>query len=77
MPARSKSQQRLFGACEHGAGYASCPKGMTKAQMHDFAATKTKGLPNRVKKMQGGGVIPVIGSPKDHGTFKDQGIHYG
>lgn len=57
MPAESKSQRRLMGACEHGAGYASCPKGMTKAQMHDFATTKEKGLPMRVKK-QAGGMIP-------------------
>jgi len=56
MPAVSKSQRRLMGACEHGAGYASCPKGMTKSQMHDFSSTKEKSLPNRVKpkrKMKG------------------------
>jgi hypothetical protein len=50
MPAVSKSQRRLMGACEHGVGYAACPKGMTKKQMHDFASTKEAGLPNRVKK---------------------------
>jgi hypothetical protein len=35
-------------ACEHGADYESCPKGMTKAQMRDFAKTSTKGLPEHV-----------------------------
>lgn len=44
-----------MGACSHGANYAKCPKGMTKAQMRDFAATKEKGLP--MKKKQMGGVI--------------------
>jgi len=48
MPSVSKAQRRFMGACEHGAGYESCPKGMTKQQMHDFAATKEKGLPERV-----------------------------
>jgi len=51
MPAKSKSQQRFFGMCEHDPGASpNCPKGMTKKQMHDFAATSTKGLPNRVRK---------------------------
>ena len=49
MPAVSKAQRRLMGACEHGADYASCPQGMTHQQMHDFAATPEKGLPKRVK----------------------------
>ncbi len=49
MPAKSVAQRKLFGACEHGSDYASCPKGMTKKQMHDFASTKDKGLPYRVK----------------------------
>lgn len=76
MPAVSKAQRRLMAACEHGAGYASCPTGMTKAQMRDFATTKEKGLPRRVKKMQGGG-IATCGNLKDHGTFKSLGIRYG
>lgn len=50
MPAKSIAQRRLMGACEHGAGYASCPKGMSKGQMHDFATTPEKGLPMRKKK---------------------------
>lgn len=47
MPAVSKSQRRLMGACEHGADYEACPKDMTKEQMHDFATTKETGLPQR------------------------------
>jgi hypothetical protein len=62
-----------MGACEHGADYASCPKDMTKAQMHDFAVTKDKGLPNRVKKKFSSGGA-VIGKPKDHMTFEQLGI---
>lgn len=50
MPARSKAQRRLMGACEHGADFASCPKHMTHQQMHDFAATPEKGLPVRISK---------------------------
>ena len=50
-PAVSQAQRRFFGMCEHDPGAsADCPKGMTHAQMHDFAATKDKGLPEHVKK---------------------------
>lgn len=63
MPAVSKSQRRLFGACEHGAGYSSCPKGMSKSAKHDFAATPEKGLPER-KKPKGFHVLIAIGRPK-------------
>lgn len=47
MPAVSKAQQRLMGACSHGAQYASCPKDMSKKAMRDFASTKLGGLPAR------------------------------
>lgn len=56
MPSVSKAQRRLMGACERGANWASCPKGMSKSQMHDFAVTKESNLPYRVKakrKMKG------------------------
>ena len=51
MPAVSKSQRRYMAMCEHDPKHMAgkCPD-MTKSQMHDFAATKEKGLPNRVKK---------------------------
>jgi len=49
MPAKSKAQQRLMGACAHGANYKSCPKDMTNDQMKDFARTPTKGLPAHVE----------------------------
>lgn len=54
MPAVSKAQRRLMGACEHGAGYKACPQGMTKAQMADFAHTPEKGLPERKHGKKGG-----------------------
>ena len=46
MPAVSKAQQAMMAICEHEPKHAKgkCPS-MTKAQMHDFAATPTKGLP--------------------------------
>jgi hypothetical protein len=53
MPAKSKSQRRLMGACEHGAHFPACKKirkSMTRQEMHDFATTKEKGLPKRVKR---------------------------
>lgn len=49
MPATSKSQQRLMGACAHGAKYKACPTDMTKKQMNDYASTSHKGLPEKVK----------------------------
>lgn len=57
MPARSKAQQRLFAIAEHNpsalygknAGLAKLPH----QTLHDFAATKRKGLPQRVKKTKG------------------------
>ena len=52
MPAKSKAQRRLMGACEHGANWASCPKGMSKQQMHDFAVTKESKLPKHVKGLK-------------------------
>jgi len=48
MPARSKAQQRLMAAAEHGASFPLARQvraSMTHQQMHDFAATPTKSLP--------------------------------
>lgn len=50
MPAQSKAQQHLMAAAEHGADFPMAEhvrESMTHEQMHDFAATKTKGLPAR------------------------------
>ena len=48
MPAVSKKQRRFFGMLEHNPAMAR-EKGvdMTRQQMHDFAATKEKGLPEQ------------------------------
>lgn len=51
-PARSKSQQRLMAAAEHGANFAKAKalrKSMTHDQLHDFAWGSTKGKPEHVK----------------------------
>jgi len=51
MPAKSKAQQRLMAGWEHNPRQMKGPRpDMTKAELHDFAATPTKGLPERVKK---------------------------
>lgn len=58
MPAESKSQQRLMGmalAAKRGAKPASrevakVAKSMSAKQLKDFAATKSKNLPEHVRK---------------------------
>jgi hypothetical protein len=54
MPAHSKAQRRAMAIAEHAPEklYAK-DKGllkMTKKQLHDFASTKEKRLPEKVKK---------------------------
>ncbi len=52
MPAKSKSQQRLFQAAEHGATFPMAAKlrqSMTHEQLHDFASGSEKGKPQHVK----------------------------
>ena len=46
MPAVSKAQQKYMAICEHNPQHAQgkCPD-MSKSEMHDYAATPTKGLP--------------------------------
>ena len=53
MPAKSKAQQRLMQAAEHGATFPMAKKvaaSMTKDQMHDYAVGSEKGKPEHVKK---------------------------
>ena len=52
MPAESKAQRRLMAAAEHGATFPMAKRlrqSMSLGQLHDFAATKEKGLPAHVK----------------------------
>jgi hypothetical protein len=53
MPAVSKRQQQLMAIAEHDPAAVSPEnKGVTEMshkQLHDFAATKTEGLPAKVK----------------------------
>ena len=52
MPAKSKAQQHLMAAAEHGANFPMARKlrkSMSHQQLHDFAATKTKTLPKHVE----------------------------
>ncbi len=53
MPSTSQAQQRLMAAAEHGATFPLAKKlraSMTRTQLHDFAATKRRGLPMHVTK---------------------------
>ncbi len=53
MPAKSKAQQRLMQAAEHGASFPMAQKlrqSMSLAQMHDFAVGSEKGKPQHVAK---------------------------
>ena len=63
MPAESKSQQIAMASAEHAPSklYArnKAMLGMTHQQLHDFAATKEKGLPKRVKPLKKGPQAPL------------------
>src|SRR5438132_1930550 len=53
MPSKSRSQQRLFQAAEHGATFAKAKKlrsSLTHQQLHDFASGSEKGKPQHVAK---------------------------
>lgn len=52
MPAKSRAQQRLMQAAEHGATFPMAKKlraSMTHEQLHDFAVGSEKGKPQHVK----------------------------
>ena len=52
MPAKSKAQQRLMQAAEHGATFPLAQKlrgSMSMKQLHDFASGSEKGKPQHVK----------------------------
>ena len=55
MPAVSKAQQEAMAIAEHNPSkLKSSNRGLLKMshqQLHDFAATPRKGLPNRAKSM--------------------------
>lgn len=51
MPAKSRAQQRLMQAAEHGAQFPAARKirqSMTHQQMHDYASGSEQGKPQRV-----------------------------
>ena len=55
MPAKSKAQQEFMGAelARKRAGKKT-QSGMTESQLEEFASTKRKGLPQRVKPKRRG-----------------------
>jgi len=53
MPAKSRAQQRLMAAAEHGANFPMAKKlrgSMSMSQLHDFASGSEKGKPQHVAK---------------------------
>lgn len=51
MPAKSRAQQRLMQAAEHGASFPLAQKlrqSMTHTQLHDFAVGSERGKPQHV-----------------------------
>jgi hypothetical protein len=51
MPAKSKAQQKFFGAELHRRRAGKKTRsGMTEAQLKEFASTRRKGLPARKKQ---------------------------
>lgn len=53
MPAKSKKQQQVMAIAEHEPSKLykrnKGLKKMSKSQLHDYASTKTKSLPTKVK----------------------------
>ena len=68
MPAVSKKQRRLFAIAEHDPGASAeagkLAKSMSKSKLHDFAATKEKGLPVKVKSHSRHKAKPKPSHPK-------------
>ena len=53
MPAKSKAQQRLMAAAEHGATFPlarTLRRSLTHQQLHDFASGSMKGKPAHVAR---------------------------
>ena len=70
MPSTSKAQRRLFAIAEHHpeelyARNKSLAK-LPQQTLHDFAATKEKNLPKKVKK-----VHPAVLAIRNHGRDND------
>lgn len=60
MPAKSKSQQRLMAAAEHGASFPMARKlraSMTHDQLHDFSVGSMARKPEHVKPPKAGSLM--------------------
>jgi hypothetical protein len=77
MPAQSEAQQRLMGmalAAKRGKGHYSgkvkeIANNMTLKQLHDFAATKHEGLPEKKAFIEG-----FVKRAKEHGVEKEEAL---
>lgn len=68
MPAKSRAQQRLMQAAEHGADFPMARKirqSMTHQQMHDFAVGSEKGKPQHVTRAKAG-AFGAVTAPHPH-----------
>jgi hypothetical protein len=76
MPARSVKQRRAMAIAEHDPGALFARNqglaDMSHSQLHDFAVTKEKGLPTKVRAHKETTVKRGYGSDKrsDHGRHK-------
>lgn len=75
MPAKSKAQQQLMGAdLARARAGKKTRTGMSADQLEDFAATKTKGLPQRVKPpprpSKAGGAMVKLKTPTGQKAMK-------
>ena len=71
MPAKSVAQRQAISIAEHHPDklYAR-NRGLLKmshGQMHDFAATSEKGLPQKIQSFHRGGIVPASGVYKMKG----------
>ena len=73
MPALSKKQRRLMAIAEHHPSEVYAKNrgvlGMSHQQLHDFAATKEKGLP-AVKKLKMSSHERAVRKINSHGSHK-------
>lgn len=72
MPSKSRSQQRLMQAAEHGATFPKAEAlraSMTHQQLHDFASGSEAGKPQRVASSGGKAVGRALHPHKNLGAY--------
>ncbi len=80
MPSKSRAQQRLFQAAEHGANFPMAKKvreSMSHEQMHDFAVGKESNKPMHVNKEPSAGHKMHPEHPMLHRDSFHKNEHHG